>query len=900
MLHHAKLRYSSVIILLLSCCLIHVQFAVAEINESGLCALYTFVPFTNNGTSATSFLHRGGDASSNFGFDHMAAALLAMQHFNDRNSTVVPELANYSDCSVYFDLNNSKFFDSGTRNHQAAQALVAQEDQPCAIAGAYNDMPSLDLGAQATANQYAHVVYQAYNLRLSSAKFEPFTSQVYPSMNELASRTIDYLVEWNRTNFTAVLYPTTDLGIQQRELLALELLQRNMMYQTIGYLDADTIFSINDQPGNEELVAMQLVKDRGFRTIIIAVDDSLAEVPRLARAADQVGLNNGEYFYIFFGLMDPELLNTSDPQIVKLLYGSVWINAIELFLYRNFFNLTDPFAEALETADIDFIERLNDMNPISRGEAGYISAPPKIFHDRFRVEIGSGFMYDAVMSIGIGACLAQQESGLPLDGVAHQNGIRDSNFSGASGHVEFSKGNPFAAGIRNSTTVSWGALNLLPNEETNGDVDTSIEHFTVAAIMPAATDMENQWVPVANFTFADGRNVPPTLLRDMPDQNYLSPELRGLSIFLVATVYISSMFTVVWVFLHRSHRVVKAAQPMFLYILAFGTSVLGSTILCFINDESYGWSAEQLGKACISVPWLITWGLMIIYLALFSKLWRVQKVLQFSRREIKILDVLWPAVLLMSAALVVLTCWTVLDAPYWVRVELDPISGASIGRCQMNDMVPYVVPLALIMFIPTVLTGYMAWKTKDVDDAYTESWWIFILFCVQAEILVVGAPLVAILRNVSTNGKIMGYAILFWILPITALSLVMVPKYMAYWRAENNVTITPKIRGRHGGNVYVSGLGTAPSGHEFSSKGNNDSQQQSMVEGQDVSADVSGILASKSNIGFNDALLDSQGTAIASNTTTARATTSDTTIEASNGERLQNATNDAEDGASNV
>jgi hypothetical protein len=33
-----------------------------------------------------------------------------------------------------------------------------------------------------------------------------------------------------------------------------------------------------------------------------------------------------------------------------------------------------------------------------------------------------------------------------------------------------------------------------------------------------------------------------------------------------------------------------------------------------------------------------------------------------------------------------------------------------------------------------VLTGVMAWKTKDVDNAYAESWWIFVLFLVQLQV----------------------------------------------------------------------------------------------------------------------------------------------------------------------
>ena len=87
-------------------------------------------PFS--GTSTSSFINRG-NVSSNFGFDHMAAALLAMEHFNERNTTVVPELADFLDCPIQFDMNNSLFFDSDAQSHAAVQELARQSQTPCAI-----------------------------------------------------------------------------------------------------------------------------------------------------------------------------------------------------------------------------------------------------------------------------------------------------------------------------------------------------------------------------------------------------------------------------------------------------------------------------------------------------------------------------------------------------------------------------------------------------------------------------------------------------------------------------------------------------------------------------------------------------------------------------------------------
>jgi hypothetical protein len=181
----------------------------------------------------------------------MTAALLAMNHFNDRDPFVVPELANLTDCSIYFDMDNSRFLDSGTRIHLAVQSLVQQETQPCAIAGALNDLPNMDLAAHATAHEYPHVLPRAYNLRLASEKFSPMTSQMSPSLDQLASMTVNYLISWGRTNYTAIIYPTTDLGIQQKEILSIEFLKRDMQFQAAGYFTLNSVFAAETEEDDE-------------------------------------------------------------------------------------------------------------------------------------------------------------------------------------------------------------------------------------------------------------------------------------------------------------------------------------------------------------------------------------------------------------------------------------------------------------------------------------------------------------------------------------------------------------------------------------------------------------------------------------------------------------------------
>lgn len=86
------------------------------------------------------------------------------------------------------------------------------------------------------------------------------------------------------------------------------------------------------------------------------------------------------------------------------------------------------------------------------------------------------------------------------------------------------------------------------------------------------------------------------------------------------------------------------------------------------------------------------------------------------------------------AAVVILAVWTATTDFGWTREEIDELSGATIGRCRGTNAMAYLVPVDIIVLIAMVLAGVMAWKTSDVDDAYSEAKWIFALILVQLQV----------------------------------------------------------------------------------------------------------------------------------------------------------------------
>jgi hypothetical protein len=109
-------------------------------------------------------------------------------------------------------------------------------------------------------------------------------------------------------------------------------------------------------------------------------------------------------------------------------------------------------------------------------------------------------------------------------------------------------------------------------------------------------------------------------------------------------------------------------------------------------------------------------------------------VLQFRRREVKVRHVAWPAALLCVAAIALLSVMTAVAPLEWDRVETDDDSGESIGQCNSDLFGTFIWTLALLMFIPMVLTGIMAWKTHDVDVMYSDAFWVGVIIIVQIEV----------------------------------------------------------------------------------------------------------------------------------------------------------------------
>lgn len=128
-----------------------------------------------------------------------------------------------------------------------------------------------------------------------------------------------------------------------------------------------------------------------------------------------------------------------------------------------------------------------------------------------------------------------------------------------------------------------------------------------------------EWLQYTPFVYADGTTNPPELLRDEPEMNYLSPSARVFGLALAAVALGLVFICALWVYFYRNHTVVIAAQPLLLYSLCLGSTMLTLAIIMSSFDESHGPDEDTLSRMCNANLWLDSLGHIIAFGALFTK-----------------------------------------------------------------------------------------------------------------------------------------------------------------------------------------------------------------------------------------------------------------------------------------
>jgi 7 transmembrane sweet-taste receptor of 3 GCPR/Receptor family ligand binding region len=715
----------------------------AELSPIGACNLLSLLPFSDASVFTSRMANRTFEPSysrfsrwtpetiSMTGYTYAAAVLLAMEHFNNRDASVVPEIASLPrDCTAFFS-NESMVVDGALSNVRSGGLLfeAAARSKPCPVVGPYGVIPASWTSILSASIDVPQLFYATAPSIVTEPDLYPNTVRMTLATGDYASKIISLIAHQKRDHLAVMLG-----GSDYDRMLAISLERAAPDFNVT--VTSFPLYPPNDKVDPKEHAhrMFQKLKDSGIQTIFRTfIDVGPKALESTAGAANAAGLLKDDYLYI----LEENIAPPDDiPQIVgsvekgspldKLLSGAIILSPAEVWES----DTNSLFLESWRNQSASFVDLVNRNVPLDPDQPEYFQGS----HDFFQTHNprrGAAFVYDSVMAVGFGACNlptndasgetmppaasfmddapstggvrflqtgteiegAPSDNGQPLspngcpppnavpppDGSPPPNGclpvnggpqngnpgippegppggppprkglpitnphvlgIIRSSFTGASRRVAFGeKGEIFKDRVAGD--VSFGAYNIQPIDQADG----TRRYEVVMVAQTTSIGWEN--VSGRAFVYRDGTSVLKGPGRVIQEQNYLpsSVNIFGLTLMSMAWVVSLGLLLAVWIW--REKPLVKAGQPIFLAIVCLGSFLTSATIFTLSFDESYGWSDSQLDAACTLTPWLFFLGMNSMFAGLFCKLWRVDQVAQFRRRQVKIIQAAWPLVSLL-------------------------------------------------------------------------------------------------------------------------------------------------------------------------------------------------------------------------------------------------------------
>lgn len=646
----------------------------AAVDPDGGCTLLSLLPFSDGSI----FTHRTrrsendeaygkykrwtANTISMTGYTYSAAVLLAMDHFNNRDSSVVPEIAELpKNCSAFFT-RNSKIVDDQLRDVRAGSEIVqsVSKSAPCAILGPF-DAVSASWTSVITASVgipqvfYTHVAQQV-------TEEDSFANTVRTSLSEqdYASKILSLLVHLGRNHLAVI----NGGGPYDRNFASTLRVQGRDFGVNVSLFPLVHESSSETTQQNAESV-FKNVKESGIRTIFRIFNAvGPKELEKLSNAAEKYHLLEDGYLFVLEEKMAPvdDIAQIIGTQNVSSSLDSLLSGAIVVSPTEPWESGTDSmFLESWKTQNSSFVDRVNNLFPVPPDQPEYFQASSDFFQTT-SPRRGAALVYDSVMAIGIGAC--NMNNSLPINesdsdtryrnvrelekfpALPHDNplvnGIVNSKFTGATGRVAF--GEPrIRAKDRTGNDVSYGAFNIRSVDQGGG-------LMRYEAVLVAKSALRDVWETVngESFVYRYGK----TVLKgpsQVVESNFLRNSIRAIGFTLMAIAWVVALGLSYAVWRWQDKPFVRAGQPVFLAILCVGSFLTSSSILTLSFDEDTGLSVSQLSVLCTVTPWLFFLGINTTFSGLFCKLWRVEQVTQFRRRQVKLIQAAWPLVSTLSA-----------------------------------------------------------------------------------------------------------------------------------------------------------------------------------------------------------------------------------------------------------
>jgi hypothetical protein len=569
-------------------------------DNEGLCHILTLFPFMVEDKPIVS------------AYESAFVTYLALQHLNQARTnqssedvTIITELSSHlQNCPIQFGVEFINTHSSpGPALNSLIQRIVGQNDvnvnevqeqvsndeplpSPCAVLGAYRSSISETTATLTSFQGYPQISAMSTSSDLDDRSLYPLFGRTIPSDAGTAQVLADYYQNVLGISHLAVLATNDSFGNAYVSELKEALLQQQQEQSNTTFASSVQIqhFSM-DRNGSNIPQVLHYLKESQYRYVFVAhfggSNTDLNDV--LMVQAYELGLIQGEddYVWIFsdgiVGSLAAKRLERNSP--LHLAYRGV--GSIEAIGGLPGNKRYDKFAQQLLELKQDFISSapsthtLHSLLPYYQ-DPTYTDALSFINDTSFLHPLTDGrvpLQYEATILLGMAACQATtnvtstdtEESYIHLDAEQFFDTLVHSiSFEGMSGVVILDP----ATGSRMANSTMFRLVNMV-EEEIDKDM---------VRLIPVNSMIyrEGHWSTLEPFMYNDGTTQPPL---DIPlpelQLNYVSTFTRAIALLFFVLIVIAALYFWAWTWNKRNTRVVRASQPVFLYLVCVGNIILG-------------------------------------------------------------------------------------------------------------------------------------------------------------------------------------------------------------------------------------------------------------------------------------------------------------------------------------
>jgi hypothetical protein len=785
--------------------------------EEAICQIDAFYPFSNVAYEED---ETAPNLPNPWVFMDVTATLLAIYHLNYGIGDVVPALKGLNEtCDLRFVV---KLFDDEGQPPVAVDQLstdTTNEEnsmKPCAVLGSYNSEVSSALSTMS----YVHTLF--HSIMVEDEYFE--SKEVYPYIARLTttqSSEAVALVRYLKTldvSHVALIYRNEGNYMLDKKFQE-EALRHGIVTKT---------FPINqnfDTPEESKAYFKLLVerlKSTKYHYFCSYIKWSFYD-DLMTEAYEQRIVGPGFNWIMGSGLTAQEIshfakeANYTPGSPLYIATQGISVIKNEFARESDEFPVLDNFLNAWQNMSEDMISYVNSKFPVYDPVANPRHNISVQYAEQENYKPGSNFyppdatvfeIFDSVVGLGLAACAASRktEDGAYFNGQQHFNAfVNMDGIESVSGSLKF-----LPTGSRDPTTALYGITNIIATGEMDEDgyYAFSKDRKTYFLEYDRSTETSN-WVPNPEYQhyFSDGTTTPPHSLPPLVvNMNYIPTELRGVVIGFSAIVILLSLACAGFTIIRKNTVVIKSSQSFFLLTVIFGTLLMGVSLILFTFDDDIA-SERICTIACISSNWLVIYGFCFILSSIFSKKWRLKKIIKNNENDSQRgavlttnIDFFLPFFLQLGFNTLILSLWTIMSPHVWTRsiTKLDIFGRTveSVGQCTPTDRIEYwIFPLFLLLVNSAILSIslYLAFNTRNFQTEFNENHFLSLVLVSLFEIGFVGTPLFFFLSSYRIQYLLFKASVVF-IVCVATLILIFFPKIFQKKFGVSQIPVTKRNR----------------------------------------------------------------------------------------------------------